>query len=217
MMKRFCALAVLLAWTGCLETKTKQVMKNNTNDEVEPQALQIATFGGGCFWCTEAVFELVDGVKDVVSGYAGGPNPNPTYEEICTGETGHAEVVRITFDPSVVSFVALLDLFGQCHDPTSLNRQGADVGTQYRSVVMYHNEAQRSAAEKWKAILGENLTEPVVTQITAAPAFYPAEDYHQDYFRRNPNQSYCTFVIRPKLEKLKSNKKDIKASSREED
>lgn len=203
MMKRVCALVVLLAWTGCLETKTEQVMKNDANEADGPQAGQVATFGGGCFWCTEAVFELADGVKNVVSGYAGGPKPNPTYEEICTGETGHAEVVRITFDPSLVSYAELLDLFGQCHDPTSLNRQGADVGTQYRSVVMYHDEAQRSAAEKWKAALDETLAEPVVTEITAAPTFYPAEEYHQDYFRRNPNQSYCAFVIRPKLDKLK--------------
>ncbi len=203
MMKRVCTRIVLLAWTSCLDTKTERVVKNDGNEADAPKAAQIATFGGGCFWCVEAVFELVDGVKDVVSGYAGGSKPNPTYEEIRTGETGHAEVVRITFDPTVVCYAELLDLFGRCHDPTSLNRQGADVGTQYRSAVMYHDDVQRAAAEKWKAALNDELSEPVVTEITAAPTFYPAEEYHQDYFHRNPNQSYCAFVIRPKLDKLK--------------
>ena len=167
---------------------------------------QVATFGGGCFWCTEAVFELVEGVEDVVSGYAGGANPNPTYEEICTGETGHAEVVKITFNPGVVSYESLLETFGQCHDPTTLNRQGADVGTQYRSVVMYHDDEQRLAAEKWKKKLDDSLADSVVTEIVEASIFYPAEKFHQDYFKRNPNQGYCTFVIRPKLEKLKLGK-----------
>ena len=167
---------------------------------------QVATFGGGCFWCTEAVFELVEGVEDVVSGYAGGANPNPTYEEICTGETGHAEVVKITFNPVEVSYESLLETFGQCHDPTTLNRQGADVGTQYRSVVMYHDDEQRLAAEKWKKKLDDSLADSVVTEIVEVPIFYPAEKFHQDYFKRNPNQGYCAFVIRPKLDKLKLGK-----------
>jgi len=178
--------------------KEKEDMGSSTSG-----SLQVATFGGGCFWCTEAVFELVEGVENVVSGYAGGSIPEPTYEQICTGTTGHAEVIKISFDPSKISYLSLLDTFGQCHDPTTLNRQGADVGTQYRSVVMYHDEKQKLAAESWKKKLDKTLVDPVVTEIVPAPTFYPAEEYHQDYFRRNPNQSYCAFVIRPKLEKLK--------------
>ena len=184
--------------TELVMEKEKEDMGSSTSG-----SLQVATFGGGCFWCTEAVFELVEGVENVVSGYAGGSIPEPTYEQICTGTTGHAEVIKISFDPSKISYLSLLDTFGQCHDPTTLNRQGADVGTQYRSVVMYHDEKQKLAAESWKKKLDESLVDPVVTEIVPAPTFYPAEDYHQDYFRRNPNQSYCAFVIRPKLEKLK--------------
>lgn len=189
---------------GC-SGSTELVMEKEKEDTGSSTSgsLQVATFGGGCFWCTEAVFELVDGVEDVVSGYAGGSIPEPTYEQICTGTTGHAEVIKISFDPSKVSYGSLLDTFGQCHDPTTLNRQGADVGTQYRSVVMCHDEKQKLAAESWKKKLDETLVDPVVTEIVPAPTFYPAEEYHQDYFRRNPNQSYCAFVIRPKLEKLK--------------
>ena len=193
-----------LWFCGC-SGSTELVMEKEKEDTGSSTSgsLQVATFGGGCFWCTEAVFELVDGVEDVVSGYAGGSIPEPTYEQICTGTTGHAEVIKISFDPSKVSYGSLLDTFGQCHDPTTLNRQGADVGTQYRSVVMCHDEKQKLAAESWKKKLDETLVDPVVTEIVPAPTFYPAEEYHQDYFRRNPNQSYCAFVIRPKLEKLK--------------
>ena len=193
-----------LWFCGC-SGSTELVMDKEKEDTGSSTSgsLQVATFGGGCFWCTEAVFELVEGVENVVSGYAGGSIPEPTYEQICTGTTGHAEVIKISFDPSKVSYLSLLETFGQCHDPTTLNRQGADVGTQYRSVVMYHDEKQKLAAESWKKKLDETLVDPVVTEIVPAPTFYPAEDYHQDYFRRNPNQSYCAFVIRPKLEKLK--------------
>ena len=193
-----------LWFCGC-SGSTELVMEKEKEDTGSSTSgsLQVATFGGGCFWCTEAVFELVDGVENVVSGYAGGSIPEPTYEQICTGTTGHAEVIKISFDPSKVSYGSLLDTFGQCHDPTTLNRQGADVGTQYRSVVMYHDEKQKLAAESWKKKLDATLVDPVVTEIVPAPTFYPAEEYHQDYFRRNPNQSYCAFVIRPKLEKLK--------------
>ena len=162
-----------------------------------------AYFAGGCFWCTEAVFELYDGVKEVVSGYAGGAIKNPTYKQICTGTTGHAEVIRIVYDPSVISYRKILSIFGECHDPTTLNRQGADVGTQYRSTIMYLSEEQQKAAVAWKKNLTEKLIDPVVTEIVEAPVFYPAEDYHQDYYKKNPNQGYCTFVIRPKLKKLK--------------
>ena len=193
-----------LWFCGC-SGSTELVMEKEKEDTGSSTSgsLQVATFGGGCFWCTEAVFELVEGVENVVSGYAGGSIPEPTYEQICTGTTGHAEVIKISFDPSKVSYGSLLDTFGQCHDPTTLNRQGADVGTQYRSVVMYHDEKQKLAAQSWKKKLDKTLVDPVVTEIVPAPTFYPAEDYHQDYFRRNPNQSYCAFVIRPKLEKLK--------------
>ena len=170
---------------------------------IKTEKNQVAILGGGCFWCTEAVFELLEGVDSVVSGYAGGANPNPTYEQICTGTTGHAEVIKISFNPSEISYEQLLETFGECHDPTTLNRQGADTGTQYRSTIMYVDEDQKLMAEAWKKKLGSKLADPVVTEIVPSPVFYPAEDYHQDYFRRNPNQGYCAFVIRPKLKKLK--------------
>jgi len=203
-MNAKCLLIVSALWFCGCSGSTELVMEKEKDDAGSASgSLQVATLGGGCFWCTEAVFELVDGVENVVSGYAGGSIPEPTYEQICTGTTGHAEVIKISFDPSKVSYGSLLDTFGQCHDPTTLNRQGADVGTQYRSVVMYHDEKQKLAAESWKKKLDETLVDPVVTEIVPAPTFYPAEEYHQDYFRRNPNQSYCAFVIRPKLEKLK--------------
>lgn len=163
---------------------------------------QIAILGGGCFWCTEAVFEKVNGVLDVVSGYAGGQIENPTYEQICTGKSGHAEVIRITFNPDIISYSKILEVFGACHDPTTLNRQGADVGTQYRSTIMYLNEEQKKIAEKWRKELSERIVDPVVTEIVYAPKFYDAEEYHQDFYAKNPNQGYCSHVIRPKLKKL---------------
>lgn len=164
---------------------------------------ELATFGGGCFWCTEAVFELLPGVKKVESGYAGGHTKNPTYEQICTGETGHAEVIQIEFDPAVVSYAKLVEVFFEAHDPTTLNRQGADEGTQYRSVIFFHDDAQKAAAEKGKLAAQSHYDDPIVTEISALPKYYPAEKYHQDYFRNNPNQRYCSFVIRPKVDKLK--------------
>ena len=190
---------------GCLGTKKDEAMKTENQETVpiKTEKTQIAILGGGCFWCTEAVFELLEGVESVVSGYAGGANPNPTYEQICTGNTGHAEVIKILFNPAKTSYEQLLVTFGECHDPTTLNRQGADTGTQYRSTIMYVNDDQKQLAEAWKSKLGSELEDPVVTEIVASPVFYPAEDYHQDYFRRNPNQGYCAFVIRPKLKKLK--------------
>jgi peptide-methionine (S)-S-oxide reductase len=166
--------------------------------------LEKATFGAGCFWCVEAVFERLDGVQSVVAGYAGGTKANPTYEEVCTGTTGHAEVAQITFDPAKVSYEKLLDLFWKAHDPTTLNRQGADVGTQYRSVIFYHDERQRLAAEKSKAEAAKHFSEPIVTEIKPLDKFYEAENYHQDYFRNHPDAPYCRFVIKPKLEKLQS-------------
>jgi len=166
----------------------------------------IATVGGGCFWCVEAVFEKVPGVVEVISGYQGGHTEHPTYEEVCRGDTGHAEVTRILYDPEKVSFQQLLAVFWSAHDPTQLNRQGADVGTQYRSVIFYHNETQREEAEASKAALDQSgkWPRPVVTEITASGTFYPAEKYHQDYYRKNPGAPYSQHVIREKLDKLKA-------------
>ena len=164
--------------------------------------LSIATFGAGCFWCVEAVFEQLDGVHAVKSGYMGGEIEDPSYREICSGNTGHAEVAQIHYDPKIVSYETLLNWLWHSHDPTTLNRQGADIGNQYRSVIFYHDQAQRIAAEASKALAQRDFTTPIVTEITAASIFYPAEDYHQDYYRKNPNAPYCQIVIRPKLEKL---------------
>ena len=183
-----------------ITVKSKEVSDINTTSLEEAQ--EVAILGGGCFWCTEAVFEKIGGVTDVVSGYAGGKSKNPTYKEICTGKSGHAEVIRITFNTKVLSYTKILEIFGKCHDTTTLNRQGADIGTQYRSTIMYLNEKQKSIAEKWKQDFNKRLSSPVVTEIVEAPTFYVAEEYHQDYYARNPNQGYCNFVIRPKLKKL---------------
>jgi peptide-methionine (S)-S-oxide reductase len=166
--------------------------------------LEVATLGGGCFWCLEAVYEQVRGVDSVTSGYAGGTVPNPSYQLVCTGTTGHAEVVQIEFDPKILSYRDVLEIFFSIHDPTTLNRQGADVGTQYRSVVFYHNDEQKQIATD----LIEELTasgeykHPIVTQVVPLDAFYRAEDYHQEYFRNNPNQAYCRVVISPKVAKF---------------
>jgi peptide-methionine (S)-S-oxide reductase len=165
-----------------------------------------AFLGGGCFWCLDAVFRDVQGVDGVVSGYMGGDVPDPSYEMVCTGDTGYAEVVRIGFDPSVVSFASLLEIFFTIHDPTQGNRQGNDVGSQYRSVIFWANEAQREiAACMIKELAQEHVfAEPVVTELAAAGAFFAAEDYHQDFFRRNPGQGYCSFVVSPKLNKFRA-------------
>ena len=164
---------------------------------------ELATFGGGCFWCLEAVFERLDGVKSVTSGYAGGTKENPTYKEVCTGATGHAEVIQIEFDPQKISYEKLLEVFWEAHDPTTMNRQGADAGTQYRSVILYHNDTQKQAAEKSKELAQWRFPRPIVTEIVPLTKFFKAEEYHQDYFRKNPNAPYCAVVISPKLEKLK--------------
>lgn len=170
-----------------------------------PTELQNATFGAGCFWCTEAVFQNMKGVMKVVSGYTGGKVKNPSYREICTGLTGHAEVTQITFDPTIISFEDLLEVFWNTHDPTTLNKQGADEGTQYRSVIFYQNDLQKYASEKYKTQLEKShvYKNPIVTEISPLPIFYPAEAYHQNYFELNPQQSYCQFVVRPKVEKFK--------------
>ncbi len=164
-----------------------------------------ATFGSGCFWCTEAVFQDLAGVESVVSGYAGGHIKNPAYREVCEGRTGHAEVVQITYDPEVISFDTLLEVFWKTHDPTTLNRQGNDVGTQYRSVVYYHDEEQKELAQQYKDKLNASgaFSSPIVTEISPMDVFYAAEAYHQNYFKNNPGQGYCSFVIRPKVDKFK--------------
>lgn len=172
--------------------------------------METATFGAGCFWCVEAVFMNLKGVDSVVSGYSGGHIKNPAYKEVCNGNTGHAEVVQITYDPQVISFAELLEVFWQSHDPTTLNRQGNDVGTQYRSAIFYHNEEQKRLAEKYKKELDESdvFDDPIVTEITPFTNFYKAEDYHQNYFNENPYQPYCSIIIRPKVEKIKKVFKD---------
>lgn len=161
-----------------------------------------ATFGAGCFWCVEAVFESLDGVYSVESGYMGGSVENPTYREICTGTTGHAEVTQIHYNPTIISFETLLDWLWRSHDPTTLNRQGADTGTQYRSAVFYHDAAQKAVAEASKTAAQAHFPQPIVTEISEASTFYPAEEYHQDYYRLNSSAPYCQMVIRPKLAKL---------------
>ena len=167
---------------------------------------EIATLGGGCFWCLEAVYENVRGVTKVVSGYAGGHRPNPTYEQVCSGTTGHAEVVQLEFDPSIVRYRELLDIFFDIHDPTTLNRQGADVGTQYRSAIFTHSDAQRATAEALIAELNASgrWRSPIVTQVAPLEVFYPAEAYHQQYFRNNPYQPYCRAIVAPKVSKLQA-------------
>ncbi|HEV2914740.1 MAG TPA: peptide-methionine (S)-S-oxide reductase MsrA [Pyrinomonadaceae bacterium] len=182
--------------------------QNQTVNQAPPQpqeGREVATLGGGCFWCTEAVFDELKGIEAVESGYSGGTRPNPTYAEVCTGTTGHAEVVQVTFDPSITSFREILEVFFTVHDPTTLNRQGADVGTQYRSVIFYHNEEQRKVAEQvireldaahvWDA--------PIVTELAPFESFYKAEDYHQEYFRLNGEQPYCRVVVAPKVAKFR--------------
>lgn len=181
-------------------------VKNNKNT-MDNKNTETAIFAGGCFWCTEAFFTDLKGVQKVVSGYIGGTTENPTYKEVCSGYTGHAEAIQITFDPAQVAYEDLLEIFFATHDPTTLNRQGADVGTQYRSEIFYTTEAQKAAAENFiKLLTDQNIFDKkIVTRISAATKFYPAEDYHQDYYALNPNQPYCQAVIAPKLAKLKKN------------
>jgi methionine-S-sulfoxide reductase len=182
----------------------KELNLPTTRIEV-PDGLDLITLGGGCFWCTEAVFQRLEGVEKVVSGYAGGMIKDPTYKEICTGTTGHAEVINVYYDPNKIDFENLLEIFWATHDPTTLNRQGADVGPQYRSAIFYHTSEQRQIAEGLKAELNAQqvFENPIITEITAFSNFYPAEDYHQEYYNLNGMQPYCQFVIRPKVDKLK--------------
>jgi peptide-methionine (S)-S-oxide reductase len=171
--------------------------------------LEVATLGGGCFWCTEVIFQMLPGVKSVTSGYAGGTKVNPTYKEVCTGNTGHAEVIQITYDPMLISYEKLLETFWEAHDPTTMNSQGPDHGTQYRSIILYSCEAQKAEAEKSKAKAQKQFRQRIVTEIVPLKQFYPAEDYHQEYYRANPNQPYCRAVILPKVEKFE---KKLKAA-----
>lgn len=201
-MKKFIILTFI---TAAIYSSSQTPKKNTMNS-----TLQTATFGNGCFWCTEAVFLSLKGVKEVASGYMGGKTKNPTYKEVCTGETGHAEVIQIKFDPAIVSYETLLEIFWNTHDPTTLNKQGNDEGTQYRSVVFYHNEDQQKTAEQYKKQLSASkiFKNPIVTEITAATEYFKAEGYHQNYFALNPEQGYCQYVIRPKVEKFRKQFKD---------
>ena len=180
-------------------------------EKVMSGTLSTATFGTGCFWCTEAVFLEVKGVHRVVSGYAGGHTKNPTYQQICTGTTGHAEVIQIAFDPAVIAFEDLLEVFWRTHDPTTLNRQGADVGTQYRSVIFYHDDEQRVSAEKSKQETDASglWKDPIVTEITPFDTVYTAEGYHQEFYQRNPHQPYCFVIIDPKMKKFRKDMPDM--------
>lgn len=190
---------------------TDQQAKTNTSQPMEPRKPNAAqqhrdtiTLGAGCFWCVEAIFMELKGVESVTSGYSGGQRENPSYEQVCSGATGHAEVIQVVYDPEVISFPELLEVFWGVHDPTTLNRQGADVGTQYRSVIFYHTEEQKQLAEKYKKKLNDSeaFPNPVVTEISPYKMFYKAEKYHQNYYNENGNQPYCSLVIRPKLEKF---------------
>jgi peptide-methionine (S)-S-oxide reductase len=181
-----------------------------TSPPAEQKELATATFGTGCFWCTEAVFQQLKGVQSVTSGYTGGKVKNPTYQQVCSGETGHAEVVQVVYDPKVLSFDELLEVFWKTHDPTTLNQQGHDVGTQYRSAIFYHDAEQKKLAEEYKLKLDKSgaFNRPIVTEITAVSEFYPAEQYHQNYYNENNNAGYCQYVIQPKLDKFKQVFKD---------
>jgi len=207
---------ILTMMSGCEKSLTPEdrpvaFADKQPQSQTKPAAqkkdpLEVVTLGSGCFWCTEAFFRELKGVKSAVSGYSGGEVLNPTYKAVCSGTTGHAEVIQVTFDPQQISLTDLLKAFWETHDPTTLNRQGADVGTQYRSAIFYHNEQQKEQATAYKKQLDASgqFKDPIVTEITAFEKFYPAEDYHQDYFKLNPNQQYCQYVIRPKLEKFRS-------------
>ena len=197
-----CLLFAALMFGGGMKTFSQSNAMN-----AETNLTERATFGGGCFWCTEALFQTVKGVKSVTSGYAGGKTANPTYEQICSGATGHAEVIQIAFDPRDVSYGHLVDVFWNAHDPTTLNSQGADHGTQYRSIILYENAAQQAAAEASKKKAQAQFTSPIVTEIAPLAKFYPAEIYHQNYFKNNRRAPYCTVVIQPKLEKFKAKEK----------
>ena len=197
--------SILMGLVACAGGHNNPIHEDKNLNIMELENYEVATLGAGCFWCVEAIFQELEGVVKVESGYSGGSIKNPGYKEVCSGRTGHAEVVQVTFDPGTLSFQELLEVFWQTHDPTTLNRQGADRGTQYRSAIFYHSESQRSVATQLKARLDQSgaFSDPIVTEITAFDTFYVAEDYHQNYFNENGSQPYCNMVIRPKLEKFR--------------
>jgi peptide-methionine (S)-S-oxide reductase len=197
-----CLLSLLGIWLAGETAAFAQSMNTNHTE--------FAYLGGGCFWCVEAVFQRIPGVISITSGYAGGTTENPSYEQVCTGTTGHAETTRIEFDPQKISYAKLLGYFWDAHDPTTLNQQGADVGTQYRSIILYSDDAQKAAAETSKAEAQKNFRKTIVTEIVPLKKFYPAEKYHQNYYNDNPDQGYCRVVIRPKVEKIEKKLKDEK-------
>jgi peptide-methionine (S)-S-oxide reductase len=206
-VKIFCLLAFLWVAGGLAspagETNSVPVDHQPAVVPLVPEGAEVVTLGAGCFWCTEAIFQQIPGVLTVTSGFMGGTVKNPTYEQVSTGKTGHAEVLRVIFDPKKTSLDKILQIFWEAHDPTSLNRQGADVGTQYRSAIYYYDDRQRTVAEKSKTEAGKEYSKPIVTEITKAGEFYSAENYHQDYYRLNKDKNpYCTMVISPKLKKL---------------
>ena len=206
-MKIISFILAINSFTALYSLSYSQIIKDTEMDNTDHKTgkkIETATFGAGCFWCTEAIFKRLDGVEKVISGYSGGHVKDPSYKEVCTGTTGHAEVTRIHFDPEEISYEELLEVFWQTHDPTTLNRQGNDIGTQYRSVIFYHNEEQKKIAEKSKQEMDHSGTfaDPIITEISPLNNFYEAEDYHQDYFENNPNQPYCSIVIAPKLKKF---------------
>ncbi len=200
---------ILFFSVSCAGVNKSTSRDNNKENTMDTTSLDTATFGAGCFWCVEAIFTELAGVEKVLPGYSGGHKDNPTYREVCGGATGHAEVCQIYFDPKVISFEELLEIFWTTHNPTMLNRQGNDIGTQYRSVVFYHNEEQKEAAIKSKAEVATKIWEdPIVTEITEFDKFFQAEDYHNDYFANNPNQGYCRVIIEPKVMKFRKQFKD---------
>lgn len=215
-MKRIIIAVLAMVSVSC-QAKNEQpengvaagLTKDNNLKMEDNKNMETAIFAGGCFWCTEAFFTDIKGVTKVESGYIGGKTENPTYKEVCSGYTGHAEAIKITFDPAQVAYEDLLEIFFATHDPTTLNRQGADVGTQYRSEIFYTSEAQKASAENFIKLLADQniFDKKIVTKVTAAPKWYPAEDYHQDYYANNANQPYCQAVIAPKLAKLQKNYK----------
>lgn len=210
-MKKSCVFIFILSFLSCnLSAKEQKENEKISMNSTEQENLELATFGNGCFWCTEAIFEQLEGVYKVEAGYAGGAVKNPTYKEVCTGSTGHAEVIRLSYDPKQISYGELLDVFFNTHDPTTLNRQGADIGTQYRSAIFYHNDEQKAEAEKMIADLekAEVFDDKIVTEITEVNNYYVAENYHQNYYNNNKNAGYCRAVINPKLEKFSKQYKD---------
>jgi peptide-methionine (S)-S-oxide reductase len=201
----FVATLCMSSLISCAQQKERKETKTMTTDQTNPANLETATFGAGCFWCVEAQFQMLDGVVKTESGYSGGHVKNPSYKEVCNGTTGHAEVIQVTYDKTKLSYDDMLQAFWTSHDPTQLNRQGNDVGTQYRSVIFYHTPEQQKLAEEYKRKLNEEKVydSPVVTEISPYTTFYKAEDYHQNYFNENGDQPYCAYVIQPKVEKFR--------------